>query len=398
MAYYGPEAPPAPLTSAQLANSALVLASTTTGTAVQNSSGFSVGGNYMSPFSMRNKIINGAMMIDQRNAGASVTQPASVLYCVDRFYVIGSLSSKFTAIQSSSAPTGFTSSLLLTSSSSYSVLTGDYFLLRQLIEGLNIADLDYGLSTAKTCTLSFWVKSSLTGTFGGSVGNSAGNRLYPYSYTIIAANTWELKTVIIPGDTTGTWLTTNGTGIVLGWSMGMGTTYKSTPGAWGSSVYLSATGETSLVGTSGATLYITGVQFEIGSVATPFERRSFGLELALCQRYYNKSFDYSTAPVDSAAGYWSTIVNGYGGAGWTPHILFPVEMRTPPTIVIYRPSTFGATAGQWAIYLSGGWASLTATSPGSVTTRGFFVSASHGSLAAGTAYIGAGHWTASAEL
>ncbi len=234
----------------------------------------------------RNRIINGAMVIDQRNAGASVTQSTSLTYVTDRFAVVGSVASKFTAQQSSTAATGFINSLLCTSSSAYTVGAGEDFSIRQYIEGLNVADLAWGTASASTVTLSFWVRSSLTGTFGGSIANSAQDRFYVFSYTINSANTWEQKTITIAGDTTGTWLTNNAIGIRLFWSLGSGATVSGTAGSWGSTFYRNATGATNIVGTNGATFYITGVQLEKGNIATSFDVRPYGTELALCQRYF----------------------------------------------------------------------------------------------------------------
>jgi hypothetical protein len=243
-------------------------------------------------FGMRNRIINGAMVIDQRNAGASVatTVTGTPTYTLDRFAYQASQASKYTVQQNAAAvtpPTGFLNYLGVTSTSAYSVLTGDFFLLRQPIEGFNTADLGFGTASASTVTLSFWVRSSLTGTFGGSLGNSS--RSYPFSYTISVANTWEQKSITIAGDTSGTWVgATNATGMILAFSLGMGSTYSTTAGAWAAGNYLSTTGATSVVGTSGATFYITGVQLEKGSTATSFDYRPYGTELALCQRYFQK--------------------------------------------------------------------------------------------------------------
>jgi hypothetical protein len=240
----------------------------------------------------KNRIINGGMEIDQRNAGASVT-PASLQYLVDRWQFAGSVSSKFTAQQNAGAvtpPVGFIKYQGLTSSSTYSVLAGDYFLITQLVEGFNCTDLAWGTANAQTVTLSFRVYSSLTGTFGGAIGNSDQTRNYPFTYSIPVANTWTTASVTIAGDTTGTWLTTNSIGIRVRLGLGVGSTYSGTAGAWSSSLYLSATGATSVVGTSGATFYITGVQLEKGSTATSFDYRPYGTELALCQRYYQRNF------------------------------------------------------------------------------------------------------------
>jgi hypothetical protein len=243
----------------------------------------------------KNRIINGAMMIDQRNAGASVT-PSDGSYLLDRWKYEASQASKFTAQQSSIAPAGFVNSMLFTSSSAYSVGSSDYFLFEQFIEGLNVADLGWGTANAQPITLGFWVRSSLTGTFGGGLANSAYNRTYIFSYTINAANTWEYKTVTIAGDTSGTWLTTNGKGITVRFSLGTGSTYSTTAGSWGTTIAWNPTGAVNVVATSGATFYITGVQLEKGSTATSFDYRPYGTELALCQRYYQKSYNIDVVP------------------------------------------------------------------------------------------------------
>ena len=239
----------------------------------------------------QNRIINGAMVIDQRNAGASVT-PSDGQYTLDRWVAGLSQASKFSVQQNAGSvtpPVGFTNYLGVTSLSSYSISSSDFFLISQNIEGFNsIADLNWGTANAKTVTLSFWVRSSLTGTFGGSLRNSAGNRSYPFSYTISAANTWEQKSITIAGDTSGTWLTTTGIGIRIGFGLGVGSTYSGAAGAWSAANYISATGATSVVGTNGATFYITGVQLEVGSTATAFDYKPFGTELQLCQRYYEQ--------------------------------------------------------------------------------------------------------------
>ena len=292
----------------------------------------SLQGAAASPYVLKNRIINGDMRIDQRNAGASIT-PTVNTYSVDRWYCLVSAASKYSAQQVSDAPTGFVNSLKITSLSSYTVAATDTFYVRQTIEGFNIADLGWGSATAKTITLSFWVKSSLTGTFGGSLTNISWNRSYPFSYTISSANTWEQKTVTITGDITGTWNTTNDVGVRVGFGLGVGSTYSGTAGAWAASEYESSTGATSLLATNGATWQITGVQFEIGTSATPFERRMIQTEYQLCERYFIKKTNFNV--YGSGSMLTTTAAKLYFG---------PAQMRASPT------SAYGSTGNQFRIY------------------------------------------------
>jgi hypothetical protein len=320
-------------------------------------------------FTFRNRIINGDMRIDQRNAGASVTNTAGGVYTLDRYEIRGTQASKCTVQQSSTAATGFVNSALVTSSSAYSVLVGDYFMLSQLVEGTNIADFGWGTANAATVTLSFWVRSSLTGTFGGALRNSAADRSYPFTFTINAANTFEYKTVTIAGDTSGTWLTTTGIGIRISFGLGVGSTYSGTASAWAGANYLSATGAVSVVGTSGATFYITGVQLEAGSVATPFERRPFGTELALCQRYYEKSYNIDVAPgTVSDVGRViarNVTVDTFGFP--SVKVDFKVTKRATPTIVRY--STNDGASGN--IYITSPAGNSTSNMVNDISMSGF---------------------------
>jgi hypothetical protein len=241
----------------------------------------------------RNRIINGAMVIDQRNSGAAVTLTSGGDFVTDRFIAYEDTDGTMTGQQvlksanSGNAPTGFSSSLLFTTGTAdASLAAAQFVVINQNIEGLNVSDLDWGTANASTITLSFYVKSSLTGTFGGSLRNSTGSRSYPFSYSIPTANTWTQISITIAGDTSGTWLTTNGIGIRLIFSLGAGATFSGTAGAWVAANYYSVTSAVSVVGTASATFYITGVQLEKGSTATSFDYRPYGTELALCQRYY----------------------------------------------------------------------------------------------------------------
>ena len=232
----------------------------------------------------RNRVINGDMRIDQRNAGASVT--ASILqqqiFTLDRWNYYNDVISKRTIQRSAVAPVGFTSSLLVTVIATDTV--GPQQFLRQSIEGYNISDFAWGTSSAIPITLSFWVRSSVTGQHGGSIQNNNSTRSFPFAYTINSTNTWEYKTINIAGETSGTWVTDNGIGLSLLFEHGPGY-QKTTAGSWVTSNTTSSTGSINLCATNGATWQITGVQIEVGKVATPFEYRSYGQELALCQRY-----------------------------------------------------------------------------------------------------------------
>ena len=279
-----------------------------------------------------NRIINGAMVIDQRNAGASVT-PTDGQYTLDRWLANVSQASKLTVQQNAGSvtpPAGFANYLGVTSSSSYSITSTDYFVVSQKIEGFNTADLNWGSASAKTITISFWVRSSLTGTFGGALNNNDGNRWYPFSYTISAANTWEQKSITVAGDTTGTWGTTNGVGIQLRFSLGTGSTYSASAGSWITSPVSSVTGAVSVVGTNGATFYITGVQLEVGSTATSFDYRPYTTELQLAQRYFWSSGAGITATVSSFAIHGSGAVFDTDSSDIV--IRYPVNMRTAPTV------------------------------------------------------------------
>lgn len=289
----------------------------------------SVAGN---GFYARNRIINGAMEIDQRNAGASVT-PSNGSYTLDRWGTWVSQASKLTIQRNAGAvtpPAGFINYLGVTSSSAYSVISSDYFGVWQGIEGFNVADLAWGTASAKTITVSFWVRSSLTGTFGGMIQNATGNRGYTYSYSISNANTWEYKTVTIAGDTTGTWTTDNTRGLQLYFNLAAGSSNTGAAGSWGSTFYQAPTGAVSIVGTNGATFYITGVQLEVGSVATPFEQRLYPQELAMCQRYYEV---FGAGSI----GRWGSATTAECTA------IFKVTKRAAPTLSIYANGAYGVT-------------------------------------------------------
>jgi hypothetical protein len=291
----------------------------------------------------RNRLINSDMRIDQRNAGASVTVTAgSNNFSVDRYELSNATDGQASIQQDSSAPTGFVNSVKVTTTTADGTLTTTQNLqFYQKIEGTNVSDLAWGTANAKTVTLSFWVRSSLTGTFGGSFRNSAVNRSYPFTYSISVADTWEYKTITVAGDTSGTWLTTTGIGLWVIFGLGVGPDRSGTAGAWNSNNNISATGATSVIGTLNATWYITGVQLEVGSVATPFERRDYGRELMLCQRYYYKA---------AITGAGSCFGSGFAYSTTSANVFvpFPVPLRTRPTAL-----SQSGTAGNYQVLRQG---------------------------------------------
>ena len=294
------------------------------------------------------------MRIDQRSAGAPVTvNNSAAFYATDRWFGFGmTTAGVFTLNRSTVAPTGFTNSLAAScTTADASIAAGDRYFVNQAIEGFNAADLGFGAAGAQAVALSFWVQSSLTGTYCAALINSAGNRSYVAEYSIAVANTWEYKTIYIPGDTTGTWLSDNGIGVGVRFTLATGTTYQTTANAWAAGNFNATSNQVNWMSSSSSrTFRITGVQLEPGTVATPFERRSYGQELVLCQRYFWKSTG-------------TLVIAGQttGAYGQQQSMVLPVEMRASPTVS--RPSgTCGITrvcTNSFAITASGEFASGT---------------------------------------
>jgi len=344
--------------------------------------------NSDSSFGFKNRIINGAMVIDQRNAGSSLT-PTNGQYSLDRWKCWQAASSKFSVQQSTTVPTGFRNSIAVTSLSSYSVGADEYFAVEQIIEGFNVADLNWGTANAKTVTLSFQVRSSLTGTFGGAINNGGLSRSYPFSYTISSANTWTTISVTIPGDTTGTWNTNSDGGMRVWFSLGSGSNNVGTANTWASAWYSAPTGSVSVVGTNAASWFLTGVQLEVGNIATSFDYRPYGTELQLCQRYYARVTSTSgNGAVGCGVARSSTASNVY--------IKLPVTMRTIPTV----PST----STLFLNYNSDVYTAVVSDSgiQGGTDSINFFPNASSASMTTGYSVILAigsgGHIAFSAEL
>jgi hypothetical protein len=297
----------------------------------------------------RNIVINGDMSISQRHGTSSVTQNDNI-YSVDRFGFYASQSSKLTVQQNAGSvtpPSGFKNYLGYTSSSAYTVGASETFISVQVIEGYNVAYLDFGTANAKSITLSFWVRSSLTGTFGGALRNADATRSYPFTYSISVANTWEKKSITFEGDTSGTWNTTNGYGLGLMFGLGVGSTVSSTAGSWQSGAYYSATGATSVVGTDGATFYITGVQLEAGTTASDFEFLPVDINRYRCFRYcYRINGNASDQQQCGAIGFATS------SSAFNAMMRFSPHMRTAPTVTEDNMSQ--TTTGS-AISLTGGF-------------------------------------------
>jgi len=284
-------------------------------------------------YSMKNRIINGAMQVAQystssitagNNGGTSNTYSA-----IDRWGYLSTQASKFSFQQlSASPPTGFYNYLGVTSSSAYTVLAGDIFTFNQVIEANNVADLQWGTANAKTITLSFWVQSSLTGTFGGCLKSYGNNYAYPFQYTISSASTWTFISLTIPGPTAGTWNTGNAGQIYCFWGLGVGSTFTSTAGSWQAGNYVSANSSVNVVSTNNATWNITGVQLEVGAQATSFDYRPYGTELFLCQRYYQLG-QTGAGPMSN-----TSITGAYIS------VPFNTAMRTTPTAAVVGTPSF----------------------------------------------------------
>lgn len=294
-------------------------------------------GTYAQYTGFKNRIINGAMVIDQRNAGASVTATDGG-YQIDRYQTFTeSADGVFTVQRVADAPAGFINSAKITvTTADASIGASQRYLFLQNIEGFNVADLGFGAAGASAVAVSFWVKASVTGTFGGTLSNTSFNRTYPFSYTISSANTWEYKTVTIAGDTSGTWPKDNGVGLRVMFGIGVGSGNSGPANAWAGAGYYQPTGSVNLISTLNATLQITGVQLEAGSTATSFDRRPYGTELMLCQRYAFQLNNQTGSNQSSRYGFG--VANA--ATQMQSFVIHPVTMRTIPSVTVTNIGSF----------------------------------------------------------
>jgi len=345
----------------------------------------------------KNRIINGAMPVSQYYGSTDTAVTASVQYMIDRWRSIEITDGAMSVQQSTTSTAGFNNSMKFTvTTADASLSAGQLCGFNQFIEGYNTADLGWGTANASTVTLSFWVRSSLTGTFAGAFRNSAENRGYIFTYTINSANTFEYKTITVAGDTSGTWDKTNGAGIDVIFSLGTGTTYQGTAGSWQASNAFNTSGAVSVIGTLNATFYITGVQLEKGSTATSFDYRPYGTELQLCMRYYEKTYEIGTVP--GTATSLGAATSGGGSTGSTTSFIggngqrFTVPKRTAPTVTVYDLAGNSGVCQRWQLGVSNvnnqNWVTDT---PSATAFSGYSGS---GSNTSGVNY----HYTASAEL
>lgn len=279
----------------------------------------------------KNLIINGAMTIDQRHNGSSFTVVngnATTGVIADRFRVNEASGAVMTGQRVADAPVGFEYSSKLTVTTADSSLgSTEFHRIIQPIEGKNISNLNWGTSNAKTLTLTFYVKSSVTGQYYISVFNNAADRTLLKGYTIDSADTWEKKTITIIGDQSGTWLTTNAVGIYLMWSLGTGSSYQSsTLDAYQAGFYMAKSDQVNIAASVSSTWQLTGVQLEVGDVATAFEHEDVGTTLRKCQRYYYK-VEHSYGSIEIGTGLETTTTQA------RIFVPFLVEMRSHPTAV-----------------------------------------------------------------
>ena len=341
----------------------------------------------------RNIVINGNMLIAQRGTGASTANNG---FAVDRWKNISN-TTDFSAQQSSVVPSGqeFTKSLHITPTATKAHSGSDYFFTSHYVEGYNIGGLGYGTSGAKTITISFWVRSSKTGTYSLGMKNSVANRSRQNEYTISVADTWEKKTIVVPGETTGSWPVDNTRGIAFDFCLAGQAAATSSVNTWLPNNSNMSSNQVNFFDNTNNNFYLTGVQVEVGSEATEFDNRSHGEELSLCERYFETSYltgiTPGSAPQGNGAVYANThTTSSYPSAG---EVRWRTKKRATPAVVIYNSQT-GTTN---SVYGHDNGVNTAITAVNSISENGFGVFyASGGGFTAG--YRFTYHYTADSEL
>lgn len=307
-----------------------------------------------SSMGFRNRLINGGMVFDQRNVGASISFPSGDgNYCLDRWRLQRQGAGTMTIQRVTSAPAGFTNAIRFTVTGASSPAAGDYYTFGQIIEGNNCADFVWGTASAQNVTLSFWINSSVPGTYSASLYNWAGTNTYPATFTVNAANTWEYKAITIPGAVAGTWATGNTGSVYFRIDLGSGSNFNGTANSWNTSGQFRTSSSVNFISNAGATLSMTGAQLEVGSFpsGSVFERREYGRELILCQRYFEKSFDTEQAPAHNTGEFLILPNSGSLGCGGNTYtaIFFKVSKRARSgSLRLYDPfSSRPATENWW---------------------------------------------------
>lgn len=344
----------------------------------------------------RNRVINGDMVIDQQNAGTSVVvSTTATVYSVDTMAAQGQIAKGVFTLQQLQTipPTNFTNYLhVAVTTADGSIAAGATYTLQNRIEGYCIRDFNWGTVNAKTVAVSFWARSSRTGTFSASLYQSAGSlNSYVFNYTINSANTWQYFTVTIPGPTSGTFDNTTGIGIRIFWDLGCGTSSETTAGSWQSGNFFRTAGSVKLIDTISSTLDVTGVQMELGTSSTPFEFRPYATELVMCQRYLETT--YFGVVIGSASNNFYDSANAVQINTTTMRsqsMPFKVLKRAAPTVTLYSTS---GVAGQWNWINTSGTNTVRSTS----VTDAF---PNHINIQQTTAveYLAQGHWVADARL
>ena len=354
--------------------------------------------------SNRNYIGNGTFQVDQRNNGSAVTPAGGQTYTLDRWRAINpsGISPSPYSVQQVSAdlPPGFNYGTKITVDSVTSVTSAQQFFYGTNFEAYDLGYWEYGTSNALTTTLSFYVRSSVTGTYCISLTNNANTRSFVSEYTISSANTWEYKTIVIPGDTSGTWPSMgNSRHSFFQFDLGAGSNFNGTNGSWVDGNKRGTSGSVNFVSQAvGSTFMLTGVQLELGSKATPFEHESYGQTLAKCQRFFNTSFVGEAGPNNTSN--IGIILEGGGITGATTSFLgaaavyFPTTMRASPAILLYDLATpRNLNKCHRHIFGSAG-SNNQGIGAYDISPNGFYGRTDSGSNASGFIF----HYTAAAEL